>query len=44
MEKDLSNRFQELGYYSLKKFKNLFTKTENGIPVNWKGLDPKDIE
>lgn len=44
LESDLKNRFLELQYFMLKKFRNTFGKNENNVPINWKTLKPEEIE
>jgi hypothetical protein len=28
----------------MRRFKNIFSKNENGVPINWKGIEVKEIE
>jgi len=44
LESDLKNRFQELNHFMLKRFRNIFSKNENNVPLNWKTLKPEEIE
>jgi len=44
LENDLRNKMTDLNYFLLKKFRNAFSRNENGIPINWKLLSEKQIE
>jgi hypothetical protein len=44
LESDLRNRFQELNHFMLKRFRNIFAKNENNVPINWKTLKPEEVE
>jgi len=40
----LRDRFQDLPNYILKKFKTIFNRGDNGLPINWKQMTPEIIE
>jgi len=44
LEVILRDKFLELPHYILKKFKNVFQRGENGLPINWKSLKVEDID
>lgn len=43
LETDIFGRFEEISNKVLQKFKSIFEKND-GIPINWKSLQPKEIE
>jgi hypothetical protein len=44
LETILRDKFQDLPNFILKKFKTLFHRGENGLPINWKSVKPEDID